>query len=292
MPVTATHIRDDASGFPFSFEEPEAGKYTGVRSYLVETANPVEAMTDSGVPLVNSAWPGGPSTLILRDRKYRYITGDPDTLGEGRCVVECRYSSSGSKGQIFIPNQPDAVTELQIRSSSIQARFPIERLVNTGAVGAAPPLSDASWTTSSPPYDPINEGDGAPLKMAEIEVRVHYYQLLTNTLASYSTPISRLLNLCRPAKLNLNAITLPRLQNTGTPGVTASGERLAMAAGQLQYESFEIGEFNGFRRLTHIMTMAEDFYYRSQVTKQDGSPGELRADRLNDYADFAALWPT
>lgn len=304
MPITAIH-RIDKNMFPYGLTEVEPGKHVGVRTYEVQTADPDKALTEGDIPQMNDSW----STLIpgcrVRSRDVTWVNGLPlgdatsgATAPTGCCVVRCDYATPGTRGTIYVPSQPDAFTEIIASPTTITARYPIQRYqaASGTAVGDTPavpvPLgSTAGWASPVGTLIPIQDGDGAPMEFLEVEVRVTLFQDLTTPLSGTDTPLSRLLNLGRPSKVNDAIVTTPRLINTGTPGSPSSGDQFAFGIGQLRYRGFEIGEQNGFRKLTHIMVAAEDHWHRWQVIKSNAAAGSIYADRIYEYASFDDLWP-
>lgn len=304
MPITAEH-KIDKNLFPYGLTEVEPGKHVGVRTFLVYTADPDKALTDSDVPAMNDSW----STLIpacrVRSREVTWVNGLPladatsgATPPTGCCVVRCEYATPGTRGAIYVPSQPDAFTEIIASPTTITARYPIQRYqaASGTAVGDTPAVpvpggSTAGWASPVGTLIPIQDGDGAPMEFLEVEVRVTVFQSLATALSGTTTPMSRLLNLGRPSKVNDAAVTTPRLINTGTPGSPSSGDQFTFGIGQLRYRGFEIGEQNGFRKLTHIMVASEDHWHRWQVIKSNSAAGSVYADRIYEYASFATLWP-
>lgn len=303
-PVTAIH-RIDKNMFPYGLTEVEPGKHVGVRTFEVHTSDPDKALTDSDVPAMNTSWSDLIPNCRVRSREVTWVNGLPldnassiDTPPAGCCVVRCDYATPGTRGSIYVPSAPDAFTEIIASPTTITARYPIQRYVAAigTAVGDTPAVpvpggSLAGWGSPVGTLIPIQDGDGAPMEFLEVEVRVTLFQALATPLSGTTTPMSRLLNLGRPSKVNDAIVTTPRLINTGTPGSPSSGDRFAFGIGQLRYRGFEIGEQNGFRRLTHIMVAAEDHWHRWQVIKSNAAAGSIYADRLYEYASFAGLWP-
>lgn len=241
------------------------GGWKGTKHFRVNTADATEAMLDPELPKVGDPWSArlpylecvqvGPSEKI-----GGYHTG-PD-VGWTRVPVEYQTPDAS----IIRKATPDrrSWTEISFAAATDTIYRPLVRVAGGGG----------------PPFFPINNGNGVEIPTGSIFAKV---------TANFATPsevpaLSRLKNLARPAKLNQEQITLPRIYGT----------ELAYSIGPLQalYRGWEGPKLvDGYLQIVHQIELAETFLYAWGAQDDKGNlTMDTVIDQIFDASTFGGLW--
>lgn len=188
--------------------------YEGVRYYLVNTTDPVDAAGATSLPAMGDGWGGAaPSLLVVTDYDFEYY-GGRDNAGDnnrtGWTVVRVTYRTPGDTPFRAVGSWCEIKPAVQQVKLSYDVRF------NT--VGAPTETKE-----------PINNGEGIQVDVGYTAIIVH--RVLTSGDFSDAL-IDKLEALQHGQKVNSDAVTLPKILNI-------SGLTPMRAAGRLRFHLWQ-----------------------------------------------------
>lgn len=273
MAITASWVRD-RDRFPWWVRMRE-GRYTGLRTFLVNTDLVDLALMAEGLPKYGSAWSSDYPTLAVLEYGDVEVLGGRDTTGEGAagwCKVPVLYSDP-EPGRFVAADPRLAYTEIQASTQQVTVRMPRRRFNSPDGETVGPEVVG--------PLDQINGGDGAAVLVGELTVAV-----TTWIHQGQAYDFGRLARLMTPCKVNDAAITLPPFVGTTT--------RWTLSPGMAMYVGFRNPEVDqGYVKIVHVLQVARDFLVRWQREDARGRalPG-IMLDEVYAAADFGGLWPS
>lgn len=255
MPPIATLNTDQSLGPKPRLRETNTG-WAGVRSYLVDTYDEMEAINAQGVPAIGESWSLQATNLAVVDRACEYFGGANESGLDtgGYCVVTVTYQTAGMHGSIPPPVKGEKYTMLQPSAAGVTRYFAV------GAAAGAPPLAG---------------GDGVSIEAPTDEAVVVSYP--------EDGIFNPALHMDKRQKVN-NAVLM-------LPNVAGLGMNWTMAAGQVRYKYTEVGRNGELLELKHHLAIAPDFLYRESILDSDGNFDSIGdAVQVYEEADLSGLW--
>lgn len=267
---TARLIRNDED-FRVELSETAQG-YQGIRHYLVDTSDEVQALTATGLPQIGDPWDtlAMPSVIAMERGPIRPYTHHQQA---GWCIVPITYRSFFFYGSFdYVPSPGFRFTELdwiQDRVTEYFAKEPIGALTPPG-------------TTAVERGAPIANGRGAPKNLGRLSIKVHRFYL-SSTLNG-QLDVYRMMQLVgEEPKTNSGAVTLPPLFQ--------SNLALTFARGELLMVGVDIRQQGRMSEVIYTMNASPNHLYQYVLEDKDGKGGNVvYSARLYDEASFAGLW--
>lgn len=247
----------DTKLFPETAELNKDGRRV-VRAARINTRNAAAALKASGVPAIGTPFDAENPDLLFRGMKIEGLGGVD--LGDGTggwCKATLEWATpSYAQDRPAVPGQP--WTEIQVNVSSIGVNFAVS----------------GYWVDT-----PLNNGEGVQIETGQALAIVHTF----HEEEGYEIPITQLLGLCSPNKLNAEAITLPPILGSNT--------RLDFGPGQARYRTFALGARDGVIELQHHLVLAPDHLVRWGVKNKEGQRlGDAIPAPVYAEDDFGGLW--
>lgn len=244
--------KDDPKEFPYTAEDTDRGLVV-VRHGLVDTRDPVEALTVAGIPAVGDALgPTYPGVLVARVQSVP-LGGTPGAFGTGGwCKVMVTWSvpQGSTTGPILPPGS--SYTELAVSAEAIT-------------------------TYSTIPADGRFIPGGTALERGRVDAAVHTFRAL-----SAPVDVGHLVSLCDPSKLNLSPIQLPP--------ILGGSIVIDLDAKQARYRSFSFARKGDVLEIVHQVSLAQSHDAVWSYFDSANNPGPQSRGPIYEAAEFGALW--
>lgn len=276
MPLPTATLVDGKTSWgagPEELEELPRG-WTGRRWFRIEGLDQFAASRASGLPVMNDPWSDAFRGLKVVRRTFRRMGGvenaTPNYGGWTSCEVG--YATPDASGSTPIPQLNRAFSQWQGAQESITRNF--DARVNTppGFIALEPP--GGPFPT---PINAINNGKGVQVGVGTARL------LVTKWVRGADVEIARMMSLHRAQALNSDDVVAPPMLN--------DPRTWDFAPGQLQYLEFDIQPDGEFTKVTHVLGVAPDFFYRWQPEDENGdASGPIETNSVYVAAEFLGLW--
>lgn len=225
-------------------------------SYFINTRNQDEAFFVG--PAYSDAWSAKFPTLKVYDLEVQQYAGQ-DRSGTpptgGLCIKRCLFRTP-SGGKLAPPGvQGLSYTELDCGTETLTVMYDV----------------NPAFTA------PLSNGEGAPKLTGVVRAMVTVYVAL-NQAPDYG----RLIGLTRRKPLNDDVLTLPKLVGTNV--------ELQQAPGTVRYEGFRSSVENDLLKVTHELTLADDFDFIWIREDQKGNAIQSVVSTIYGSEDLNNLW--
>lgn len=266
MPIEAKLTRN-TDDFTETLEFSTSGA-TGVRHYRINTDILDLAIYAQGLPKIGDAWSEALPTLCVNRIGPFVRLGGQDTSGDGdggiiRVTVSYTTPTFGQQAADF-----STWTEIRTSITSQNIIEPIARIQPQPEPGQG--------------LVPILEGDGVDVNVGTLAVYVHTYKRKSDP--GHIIPLTLVMDLLYPqCKLNIDAMTLPRLMRTNR-GLNFRERELLFCG----IES--INDLGDHIEVVYHMEARADWVFVWQSTDTEGRLATTYEDQIYGAASFAGLW--
>lgn len=256
MPPTLEFVTDPKM-FPETGEYGESG-YRIIRHGKIAANDVASALKAQGVPARGSPFGIDFPDMVFRGMTVEGLGGKPNGDNTG-CWYKARLEwATKGYGQSRPTAPGDSWTELAVNVSSLNVNFAVS----------------GYWQDT-----PLNNGEGVQIETGQAIAIVHVFQ----EEANFNIPITRLLGLCSPNKLNADNLNLPPILGSGTT--------LDFAPGQVRYRTFALAAKDGVLEIQHHLVLSPDHLARWGVKNKEGQRlGDAIPADVYGTENMGGLW--